>query len=90
MASTLLSGIGALKNRPYERCDALEEPSGSPNARRPLKKELAEVLGTEPTREVLYALAADGRLDASRISMNSFNTFREDFEGLLCGLARAD
>jgi hypothetical protein len=69
----------ALKNRPYEQCDALEERSGSPNSKRPLKKELAEVLGTKPTRELLCDLVAQGEIDASLINMPSFNEFRKDF-----------
>lgn len=67
----------ALKERPYEGCEALEERSGSPYAKRPLKKELEEVLGTKPTRELLCELVADGKIDASRIAMPSFAAFLE-------------
>lgn len=68
----------ALKNRPYEQCDALEERSGSPNSKRPLKKELGEVLGTKPTRELLCELVTAGKIDSDRIAMPSFAAFRED------------
>lgn len=69
----------ALKERPYEQCEALEERSGSPHSMRPLKKELAEVLGTKPTRELLCDLVAQGKVDANQINMPSFNQFRKDF-----------
>ncbi|MBX3178511.1 MAG: hypothetical protein KF886_14210 [Candidatus Hydrogenedentes bacterium] len=70
----------ALKEQPYERCEALEERSGSPNAQRPLKKELADRLGATPTRELLCMLVMDGRVDAGRIEMPSFTAFREDLK----------
>ncbi len=45
---------------------------------RPLKKELAEVLGTKPTRELLCELVVEGKIDAIRINMPSFDAFRRD------------
>jgi len=73
----------ALKERPYEQCEALEERSGSPNSKRPLKKELAEILGTEPTRELLCELVTAGKIDSGRIAMPSFTAFRELIEKAL-------
>lgn len=68
----------ALSERPYEGCEALEERSGSPHAKRPLKKALEELLGAKPTRELLCDLVVDGKIDADRINMPSFNVFREN------------
>ncbi len=68
----------ALKGRPYEQCEGLEDRSGSPHSLRPLKKEREEVLGTKPTRELLCELVAQGKIDASQINMPSFDAFRSD------------
>jgi hypothetical protein len=75
--------ICALKERPYEHCDTLEERSGSPSAKGPLKKELAEHLGAEPTRDLICGLVAAGKIDASRIGMPSFEAFREDLRSAI-------
>lgn len=69
--------ICALKERPYEQCQRLEKRSGSPNAKKPLKRELEELLGEKPARKTLCALVQDGRINASSVDMPSFNAFRE-------------
>lgn len=68
--------ICAIKDRPYENCHRLEERSGSPKAKQPLKQELESILGTKPTREVLCELVTSWRIDEAKINMPSFNAFR--------------
>ena len=63
----------ALKNNPYQNCDALEKRSSSPKAKKPLKNELDKVCdGTD-----ICSLVKSGRVNALKIDMPSFNAFKE-------------
>ena len=76
----------ALKSNPYERCQALEERSGSPKAKSPLKLELKALLGEKPTREMLCRLVEEGRIDSGKIDMPSFNAFRDRLKEVMRGI----
>ena len=77
--------ICALKETPYQGCEALEGRSGNDDSPNSLKKELETILsGKDPgdresLRERLNALVADG-VDFRKISMPSFVAFREHLE----------
>ncbi|MFA6012740.1 MAG: hypothetical protein WC799_22305 [Desulfobacteraceae bacterium] len=68
--------ICAIKKNPYQGCNALEERSGNDKSPKALKKELAEILGALPTREMLCGMVNDGTIDINRIDMPSFQAFR--------------
>jgi hypothetical protein len=69
--------ICALKNQPYQGCEALEDRSGSDKSPNPLKKELAEILNGFVSREKLCEMVNDGEIDIRRINMPSFRAFQE-------------
>lgn len=66
----------ALKADAYSGCDALEDAPRNDHSPNSLKKQLAECLGQEPTRDVLMEVASE--IDAARIRMPSFLAFTED------------
>lgn len=86
--------ICAVKDSPYQHCQALEEQlSGNDNAsdQNAPKKGLARHLGEEATTEKQRQLAEE--IDPSRINMPSFNQFNTDLSNAvrnLCGLLNAD
>jgi hypothetical protein len=73
----------ALKQNPYQGCEALEDRSGSPNSPHSLKGELEKRLGHRPTRDELCDMARSGRIDHRRIDMPSFTAFRKRLEAVL-------
>lgn len=73
----------ALKNNPYQDCDALENESGNDNSPYSLKKQLEERLTVQnrsSCREHLVELIQDSIIEPLRIDMPSFKNFRTDFE----------
>lgn len=74
----------ALKSpQPYQNCAELERASGNDRSPRSLKQQLTEVLGQNPTREVLCDQLRSWKVDVFRIDMPSFNAFRERLEAAL-------
>jgi hypothetical protein len=70
--------ICAVKNTPYQGCDALEKRSGNDKSPKALKDELTEILGVLPSREMLCDMVNNGTIDNNRIHMPSFKAFRRD------------
>ncbi len=66
----------ALKQNPYQNCKELEHGSGSRRSPNSLKKKLNNILGQEPTSEMLSELVMKRKIDHSRIDMPSFNAFK--------------
>ncbi|MNY52661.1 hypothetical protein D3C86_1883510 [compost metagenome] len=73
----------ALKEVPYQNCEKLEEESGNDGAVNSLKDRLASRLGQDATRKLLNEILSEGRIDAARIDMPSFNEFRDDLERVI-------
>lgn len=67
----------ALKNPPYQYCNALEEASGNDDSPRSLKKQLAAVMGHDPTVQEQADWVRTGRIDPECIEMPSFTAFRK-------------
>ena len=67
----------ALKNPPYQHCNALEEASGNDDSPRSLKKQLAAVMGHDPTVQEQADWVRTGRIDPECIEMPSFTAFRK-------------
>lgn len=84
--------ICALKENPYQGCDALEGRSGNDDSPNSLKQELEAILATDDLgdwdslRDRLNALVKD-RIDFQRITMPSFTAFRERLEQMIDGHA---
>ena len=74
--------ICALKAGPYQGCAALEARHGKSNAPDSLKSELKDLLGQNPSREVLCEMVQSGRIDYRRIDMPSFNEFRDRLQAV--------
>jgi hypothetical protein len=66
----------ALKDNPYQNCNALEDRSSTPNSPNNLKRELEQQLGDQPQRENLSDLVQKRTIDYSKINMTSFNAFK--------------
>jgi hypothetical protein len=75
--------ICALKSNPYQGCDALEDRSGSDRSPKSLKKELENLLGKQPTRDLLCDKIRTMAVDIDKIKMPSFNAFRERLEKVI-------
>jgi len=75
--------ICAVKANSYEACEQLEDRSGNDDSPNSLKKELAEILGGEPTRESLNSMVSHRRVDIRRIDMMSLESFRERLEEVI-------
>lgn len=73
----------ALKNPPYQHCHALEEASGNDDSPRSLKKQLATVVGHDPTAQEQADWVRTGRIDPERIEMPSFTAFRKALDSAL-------
>jgi len=67
--------ICALKKTAYQRCAALEGRSG-----KPMKSELAKLLGEAVTPELLCQKVRNRSVDVDRIKMPSFKAFRDRLE----------
>jgi hypothetical protein len=67
----------ALKGQqPYQHCESLEGASGNDASENSLKAQLAAALGEHPGASLLASLVQQGRVDAHRIDMPSFNQFK--------------
>jgi len=75
--------ICAAKRNPYQGCDALEHRSGNDNSPNSLKGELADILGSLPSREDLCEMIKTGEVDINQIDMPSFRAFRDRLEQII-------
>ncbi|HNO32587.1 MAG TPA: hypothetical protein PKI78_12430 [Anaerolineales bacterium] len=73
----------ALKTPPYQHCNTLEEASGNDNSPRSLKKQLATVVGHDPTAQEQADWVRTGRIDPECIEMPSFTAFRKALNRVL-------
>jgi hypothetical protein len=78
--------ICALKQNPYSGCNALEARSGNDNSPKSLKKELAGLHGSHPSREELCQMVTERTIDATRINMPSFQAFRDRLNAVMQSL----
>ena len=74
--------ICAWKNPPYQGCDALEHRPGNDNSPNNLKQELAQLLKTPVTHDLLRDKIAES-FEIDRIQMPSFQEFRNRLEEVL-------
>lgn len=70
----------AVKERPYQHCDNLEDESGNDNAANPLKAQLSVALGGNVSTADIIFKVKRGDIDVHRIAMPSFSRFTEDLE----------
>lgn len=70
----------AVRSNPYQHCGALEAESGNDKGQNPLKEQLAIALNNNSSTDQLNTLVQDDIIDALRIDMPSYNTFRADLE----------
>jgi len=75
--------ICALKENSYQGCAALENRSGSRRSPNPLKGELRDLLGHQPSREELCGMVNDRIVDVDRIDMPSFDAFKTRLEQVI-------
>ena len=75
--------ICALKEHPYNGCDALEERSGNDNSPNSLKVELSDLCHGWPGRESMCQMVLERRVDVDQITMPSFTAFRLRLEQVL-------
>jgi hypothetical protein len=73
----------ALKENPYAHCVALEDESGSDNSPNSLKVQLDAVIGHHASSEELADWVREGRIDAGRIVMPSFQAFSNELNRAL-------
>lgn len=73
----------AVKKKPYQGCEALEDESGNDASPKSLKKQLTAALGASPDRQGLCDMLRDRTIDIDRIVMPSFAAFRERLEQVL-------
>lgn len=67
----------ALKTPPYQHCQSLENASGNDISPQSLKKQLATVVGHDPTAQEQADWVRTGRIDPECIEMPSFTAFRK-------------
>ena len=71
--------ICAVKDKPYENCEKLEDLSGNDKSpKNAPKKILEEILKKPYDAEILIELVKNNCVDPERINMPSFNIFRSD------------
>jgi len=75
--------IAGITGRMSHEGTPLEEWSGNDNAPTPLKAALAELIGQQPSREVLYGLMRDGTVDYERIHLPKFDVFHARLQSFL-------
>ncbi len=73
----LLCGLNYRSNA---GCDELEEAPGNDNSPKSLKKQLAALMGHDPSAEEQADWIKSGRIDPANISMPSFTAFRDALE----------
>jgi len=72
--------ICALKDKPYQQCEKLEDWSGNDKATNNLKDKL-ESFGIE--LDIINKMIQDGRIDVEKIDMKSFKEFERKLKELL-------
>jgi hypothetical protein len=75
--------IAGITGMPNHEGTPLEDWSGNDNAPRPLKAALAELIGQQPSREVLCELMGDGTVDYQRIQLAKFDVFHARLRSFL-------
>jgi len=79
--------ICALKDQPYQNCDALEEWSGNDDSPKNLKAELVDLFETRfgifLSREILCQIFEKGLIDIDQIRMPKFLRFRRRLEDVI-------
>lgn len=73
----------ALKNPPYQHCNALEDEPGNDNSLRDLKSQLATTVGHDPSAQEQADWVREGRVDPEKITMPSFQCFRKALNRVL-------
>lgn len=73
----------AMKNPPYQNCNALEDEPGNDNSPQALKSQLATVVDHEPTAQEQADWVREGRVDPEKITMLSFQRFRKALDRAL-------
>jgi hypothetical protein len=67
----------AAKTQPYQHCEALEQESGNDDSPNSLKVQLSRARGGSASAAELNDAIFDGNIDPLRISMASFNAFKD-------------
>jgi hypothetical protein len=75
----------ALKEQPYQRCDALENESGNDRSPNSLKGQLEARMGEPGTAAVLNQKIDDGEIDPGNIDMPSFNVIKSRIVDVIGG-----
>lgn len=70
----------AVKDPPYQDCQALENTPGNDRSPYALKKRLCEALNGQDSAREINDLICSGQIDPLQIDMPSFNYFRERLE----------
>lgn len=73
----------AKKSDAYMHCHLLEEESGNDNCPSPLKDQLVEAYGREPSSEDMCDWVVSREFDVERIVMPSFDAFKENMAIIL-------
>ena len=73
----------ALKNPPYQHCDALEHEPGNDNSPQALKSQLATVVGHNPSAQEQADWVRECCVEPEKITMPSFQRFREALDRAL-------
>ena len=82
--------ICALKPDPGVACDRLEERSGNDGSPRSLKRELATILGHQPSGQELADLVRAGTIDPRTINMISYSVFRTELREVVDSVLGAE
>ena len=72
--------ICALKENPYQACDALEDRSGNDDSPKALKTEFDTLLNEHPSKRTINELIDGNDIDADRIDMESMKAFKADLK----------
>jgi len=72
--------ICALKNNPYQACEALENRSGNDKSQNPLKPELEDLIAAHSSSLPINELIVGNYVDVNRIDMTSLNDFKADLK----------
>jgi hypothetical protein len=75
--------ICALRDPPYQHCEALEQRSGNDHSPQSLKAELNSLLNGNVSAEEQAELVRDGTVDSLQIDMPSYNAFRKALDSAL-------
>lgn len=70
----------ALQNNAYQQCTKLENESGNDSSKNNLKKQLDTAIGHKYDNEEMILWVQNGKVDANKIDMPSFDCFKSDLE----------